>query len=73
MIEMALSIIALVVAAVIVVAMVVIDFIWWMKETKLRWPLAIIGLFFQFALAGGLTYSLFRFFEAVWGVSLWIW
>lgn len=62
MINMALTIMTLIVAAVTVVAIAVMHFVWWVKETKLRWPLAIIGLFSEIALAGSLACGPIQFF-----------
>ena len=61
MISMALSIMTLIVAAVTVVAIVAMEFFRLMKETELRWPLVIIGLFFEIVLAVGLVYFLIRY------------
>lgn len=60
MINTALTIMTLIVAAVTVVAIAAMEFYRLMKETELRWPLFIIGLFFGIALAGG-AYFLIRY------------
>lgn len=51
----------LIVAAVTVVAIVATESFRLMKETELRWPLVIIGLFFEIVLAVGLVYFLIRY------------
>lgn len=47
---------------VIGVLLVVYEFLWWLKLTKLRWPLAIIVLLSEIALLGGATYGLLCLF-----------
>lgn len=64
MINTALTIMTLIVPVVTVVAIAAMEFYRLMKETELRWPLFIIGLFFGIALAGG-AYFLIRYFPTM--------
>ena len=56
---------------VIGVLLVVYEFLWWLKLTKLRWPLAIIGFLFEMVMTGIGTYILMRFLDSL-GCALWI-
>lgn len=47
------------------VLVVVYEFLWWLKLTKLRWPLAIICFLSEMAMAGGLAYFLIRYCPAI--------
>ena len=46
---------------VIGVLLVVYEFLWWLKLTKLRWPLAIIGFLFEITMVGFLTYGAVKY------------
>ena len=40
---------------------VVYEFLWWLKLTELRWPLAIICFLFEMATVGVAVYGLIRY------------
>lgn len=43
------------------VLLVVYEFLWWLKITKLRWPLAIICFLLEMATVGVAVYGLIRY------------
>lgn len=46
------------------VLLVVYEFLWWLKLTKLRWPLAIICFLSEMAMVGFFTYGVLKFWPA---------
>lgn len=43
------------------VLLVVYEFLWWLKLTELRWPLAIICFLLEMATVGVVVYGLIRY------------
>lgn len=47
------------------VLLVVYEFLWWLKITNLRWPLAIICFLLEMATVGVAVYGLIRYCPAI--------
>lgn len=47
------------------VLVVVYEFLWWLKVTKLRWPLAIIGFLSEITVAGFLAYGAVKYLPPI--------
>lgn len=50
---------------VIGVLLVVYEFLWWLKVTNLRWPLAIIGFLFEITMAGFFAYGAVKYLPPI--------
>ena len=62
MMKIVVDIVIIILGSFVLVVYAVEEFLRLMKKTDFRWPLAIIGLFSEMALLGGITYGLLHFF-----------
>lgn len=61
MMKIVVDIVIIIAGSFVLVVYAVEEFLRLLKKTEFRWPLAIIGLLFEIALLGGLTYGLLHF------------
>lgn len=50
---------------VIGILLVVYEFLWWLKLTNFRWPLAIIGFLFEMATVGVAVYGAVKYLPPI--------
>ena len=62
MMEIVLLICELIAAVLGLATFVLLEFISWMRMTKYRWPLAIIGLLFEMVVLGAISFRMVHLF-----------